>query len=106
MYTHFLAIDWSARNHLSPKQPTKDAIWLAEAAANGPITTHYFRTRYACRDYVLKRLTSPEERARTDRVGLLLRLPPRLCRRPRPNRPPALACRLGPSYRPHRRRPR
>ena len=58
MYTHFLAIDWSARNHPSPKQPTKDAIWLAEAAANGPITTHYFRTRYACRDYVLKRLTS------------------------------------------------
>ncbi len=55
-FDHFLAIDWSGRNKPSPARPTKDAIWLAEATATGPLHTHYFRTRHACYTYLGQRL--------------------------------------------------
>ncbi|CAH0998664.1 hypothetical protein LEM8419_00009 [Neolewinella maritima] len=55
-YTHYIAIDWSARNQPSPARPTKDAIWVAESATCGPARTHYFRTRHACAAYLEQRL--------------------------------------------------
>jgi hypothetical protein len=55
-FTHFMAIDWSARNKPSPAKPSKDAIWLAEATATGRVRTHYFRTRHACHTYLEGRL--------------------------------------------------
>ena len=58
MFTHFIAVDWSARNTPSPARPTKDAIWLAEATATGRIRTRYFRTRHACYTYLKQRLIS------------------------------------------------
>jgi hypothetical protein len=55
-FTHFIAIDWSARNKPSPAKPSKDAIWLAEATAAGRVNTRYFRTRAACYTYLERRL--------------------------------------------------
>lgn len=55
-FNNLIAVDWSASNQPSPKKPTKDAIWLAEATATAPPTTHYFRTRHACHAYLEQRL--------------------------------------------------
>ncbi len=55
-FTHFIAIDWSARNKPSPALPSRNAIWYCEATATGRLTTKYFRTRYACVDHLEKRL--------------------------------------------------
>ena len=61
LFDYFFTIDWSARNKPSPARPTKDAIWLAEAKANGPVATHYFRTRHACATYLEQRLLELRE---------------------------------------------
>lgn len=55
-YKWYITIDWSARSKPSPKRPTKDAIWVAEGGTKGKITTHYFRTRQACTDFLERRL--------------------------------------------------
>ncbi|PPK84710.1 hypothetical protein CLV84_3872 [Neolewinella xylanilytica] len=55
-FDYFVAIDWSARNKPSPAKPTKDAIWIGEATATGPVRTRYFRTRQACCDYLEEKL--------------------------------------------------
>ena len=56
MFSHFIAVDYSARNRPSPAKPSRDAIWVAEATATGRVRTHYFRTRQACHDYLRRRL--------------------------------------------------
>ncbi|MBB4079445.1 hypothetical protein GGR28_002070 [Lewinella aquimaris] len=58
MFSHFFAIDWSARNVPSPAKPSKDAVWLAEGSARqgSEVATRYFRTRQACVAYVEARL--------------------------------------------------
>ena len=68
-FDHFIAIDWSSRAQPSPSKPTKDAIWLAEAAADGKLTTKYFRTRAACAAYVEKRLLRLSKQGKTVLVG-------------------------------------
>lgn len=68
-FDHFFAIDWSSRAKPSPKRPTKDAIWLAEATAGGKIKTHYFRTRQAATDYLEGRLLNLHRRGKRVLVG-------------------------------------
>lgn len=55
-FDHFIVVDWSSRSKPSPAKPTKDAIWVAQATAEGKITTRYFRTRHYCVDYMTGRL--------------------------------------------------
>lgn len=55
-FDHFITVDWSSRATPSPVKPSKDAIWLAQASADGKVSTKYFRTRAACADYLEKRL--------------------------------------------------
>lgn len=55
-FDYFVVIDWSARNKPSPKRPSRDAIWLAEAPKKGRMRTQYFRTRLQCVEYLTRRL--------------------------------------------------
>ena len=55
-FDYFIAIDWSSRAKPSPLKPTKDAIWIGEGAADGRVSSRYFRTREAAVVYVEKKL--------------------------------------------------
>ena len=44
--TH-IVIDWSARSRLSPKKPTKDALWQTVARDGDVAEVAYVRTRHA-----------------------------------------------------------
>ena len=68
-FDHFLVIDWSSRSKPSPKKPTKDAIWVADATASGRVKTKYFRTRRACVDWLAERLRGLHARKKRVLVG-------------------------------------
>jgi hypothetical protein len=52
-FHNFISIDWSAKNTPSPKKPSKDAIWLAIAYANGNKTQSiYLRSRHECNTFL------------------------------------------------------
>ena len=68
-FDHFFAIDWSSRNKPSPRKPSPEAIWLAEATAGGKVKCHYFRTRQACHDYLERRLTRLHQSGKRVLVG-------------------------------------
>ena len=68
-FDHFIAIDWSSRAQPSPRKPSRDAIWLAEAPADGKLITKYFRTRQDCASYVEKRLLRLQKADKTVLVG-------------------------------------
>jgi len=49
LFDAYMAVDWSARDTPSPRQPSRDAIWLAHQAARLELTaTAYVRTRQEC----------------------------------------------------------
>lgn len=68
-FNHFVAIDWSSRAKPSPRKPSRNAIWVAEASAKGKVVTHYFRTRAACTDFLEERLLSLHRKGRRVLVG-------------------------------------
>lgn len=68
-FDHFIAVDWSARNRASPVRPSRDAIWLAQASAQGRISVRYFRTRHACCVYLRKRLSALAKAGKRVLVG-------------------------------------
>ena len=57
LFDAYIAVDWSARGKPSPQKPSKDSIWVGEAASGtASPQEHYFRTRQACQTYLHERL--------------------------------------------------
>jgi hypothetical protein len=57
LFETYIIVDWSARNTLSPKKPTADAVWLGELtpSINAQSET-YFRSRRECFHFIVERL--------------------------------------------------
>lgn len=55
LFDVYIIVDWSARSQPSPVKPSKDAIWIAELAEDCKLSTYYFRTRFAAKDFLIKR---------------------------------------------------
>lgn len=58
IFDRYIMIDWSSTDGLSRVAPTKDAVWMAIAAATGEIKETYFRSRSACVGSVLQELNA------------------------------------------------
>lgn len=56
LFDYYIAVDWSARNVATPKNPTSDAIWVGELEVGQQKET-YFRTRLECVAYIRDVLT-------------------------------------------------
>ena len=61
LFDVYIAVDWSARGKPSPRKPSKDSVWVGEAASSAGSGTdapqeRYFRTRQACAAYLRERL--------------------------------------------------
>ncbi|MCG6904532.1 MAG: molybdopterin guanine dinucleotide synthesis [Rhodobacter sp.] len=54
-FDRILIVDWSAANMASPRRPSKDAIWVAEAGA-GAAAHWYLRTRSLAMELVAARI--------------------------------------------------
>ena len=70
LFDTYLAVDWSARGKPSPAKPSKDSVWVGEAASGmASPQEHYFRTRQACQAYLRERLASHLEAKRRVFLG-------------------------------------
>ena len=74
LFDVYIAVDWSARSQPSPAKPSKDAIWVGEKTAENigdPIVPSetYFRTRYACWEYLRERLVHHSRHSRRVYIG-------------------------------------
>ncbi len=57
LFESYIIVDWSARNNLAPKIPSKDAIWVGELTpSSNDSNEKYFRGRQACFDFIVERL--------------------------------------------------
>jgi len=57
LFETYMFVDWSARNNLSPKNPTKDSIWVGEFSPDSnELNEKYFRGRWECFDFIVDRL--------------------------------------------------
>lgn len=71
IFDSYLIVDWSALRMPSPARPSRDAIWVGEGhwQAEGLVSSEsYWRTRYACEEYLIACL---QELARSGRRILL-----------------------------------
>ncbi|PWR01738.1 molybdopterin molybdenumtransferase MoeA [Meridianimarinicoccus roseus] len=57
-FDRIVVVDWSARSAPSPVRPAADAIWIAEAGADGSLSTAYHRTRSAAMAALTARLAA------------------------------------------------
>lgn len=68
LFDAYIAVDWSARSRPSPARPSPDSIWVAERV--GAVSQDwYWRTRWACRDFLEERLASHVDIGRRVLVG-------------------------------------
>jgi hypothetical protein len=61
LFDHYIAVDWSATEAVTPKRPSRDAVWVGEAARTegspaAPVRETYWRTRSACSEFLRSRL--------------------------------------------------
>lgn len=70
LFDAYFIVDWSARAAPSPKRPSKDAIWIGEAAAGSrAVQATYLRTRAAAVDWLVARLRAAAAAGRRALVG-------------------------------------
>ncbi len=48
----YIISDWSAKNGLSPKSESKDAIWIAQKTGNKKAASRYCRSRHEAKEYL------------------------------------------------------
>ena len=57
LFESYIIVDWSARNNLAPKIPSRDAIWVGELTpSSNDSNEKYFRGRQDCFDFIVQRL--------------------------------------------------
>jgi len=58
LFETYMFVDWSARNALTSKNPSKDSIWVGEFSLDSnELTENYFRGRCECFDSIVDRLS-------------------------------------------------
>jgi hypothetical protein len=72
LFDAYVAVDWSARSLPSPARPSPDAVWVGETVVDGvraAAQEWYWRTRYACREFLEERIAHHVDAGRRVFVG-------------------------------------
>ena len=69
LFDRYLMVDWSARSEPSPKKPSADAIWWAEASTSGTSAPVYCRTRADAVVRIAERIADVLDRGQRILVG-------------------------------------
>lgn len=58
LFETYIFVDWSARNDLTSRKPSKDSIWVGEFSPDSnELNENYFRGRRECFDFIVDRLS-------------------------------------------------
>jgi hypothetical protein len=69
VFDAYIFVDWSARSRLSPRRPSKDAIWVGELVASAECGETYWRGRERASMHVTERVLAHVEEGRRVLVG-------------------------------------
>lgn len=69
LFDRYLMVDWSARSVSSPKKPSADAIWWAEASQDGTASPVYCRTRTDAVEQIAERIADVLDQGERILVG-------------------------------------